>query len=239
PTSTQFFLNCSAPTATRKEKYASSAWHFPACATAWNSSTFSRPTAAKNSTASPKPPTASATGSVSARCSSEALSAATTLSSLPPHHSCLDNVLYCRLMSSSAPSQSKPDTPRPSRKQRIQSFWQRVSEGQDIDDLWSQFAADTRSSYGFYGKDVDWEEVNKLPRWKRPFHVTRQLFWAMMNKLTPARRVLLLLAIVLLLISAMNVESAGQLEFVSAVLFLLLLSLELADKVTMKRDLEI
>src|SRR5208282_5850104 len=39
--------------------------------------------------------------------------------------------------------------------------------------------------------------------------------------------------------SAMNVESAGQLEFVSAVLFLLLLSLELADKVTMKRDLEI
>ena len=31
-----------------------------------------------------------------------------------------------------------------------------------------QFAADTRSSYGFYGKDVDWEEIQKLRRWKRP-----------------------------------------------------------------------
>jgi sigma-B regulation protein RsbU (phosphoserine phosphatase) len=142
-------------------------------------------------------------------------------------------------MTSSPPSPSTPGTPRPTRRQRIQGFWQRVTEGRDIDVLWSQFAADTRSSYGFYGKDVDWEEINKLPRWKRPFHVAGQLFWAMMNKLTPARRVLLLVAIVLLLISAIKVESAGQLEFVSAVLFLLLLSLELADKVTMKRDLEI
>jgi len=121
----------------------------------------------------------------------------------------------------------------------VSNFWQRVSEGRDIDDLWSQFAADTRSSYGFYGKDVDWDEINKLARWKRPFHVAGQLFWAMMNKLTPARRVLLLLAVILLLISALKIENAGQLEFVAAALFLLLLSLELADKVTMKRDLEI
>jgi phosphoserine phosphatase RsbU/P len=148
-------------------------------------------------------------------------------------------------MSSSAPSQSRQDTPRPTRRQRAQVFWQRVSEGRDIDDLWSQFAADTRSSYGFYGKDVDWVEINKLPRWKRPFHVAGQLFWAMMNKLTPARRVLLLLAIVLLLVSGIkfhfgnNVVFDINFEFISAVLFLLLLSLELADKVTMKRDLEI
>ncbi len=38
---------------------------------------------------------------------------------------------------------------------RLGIFWQRVSEGRRIDDLWSQFAADARSSYGFYGKDVD------------------------------------------------------------------------------------
>jgi len=124
------------------------------------------------------------------------------------------------------------------------NFWQRVSEGRDLDDLWSQFAADARSSYGFYGKDVDWDEVNKLPAWKRPFRVAGQLFWAMMNKLTPARRVLLLLALVLLGLSGVRVQSNnfnGDINFTlfAAVLFLLLLSLELADKVIMKRDLEI
>jgi sigma-B regulation protein RsbU (phosphoserine phosphatase) len=66
----------------------------------------------------------------------------------------------------------------------------------------------------------------------------------MMNKLTPARRVLLLVALVLLLLSGFQFQVGKsdveiKLEFVSAMLFLLLLSLELADKVIMKRDLEI
>src|ERR1700739_4821130 len=107
-------------------------------------------------------------------------------------------------MSSSAPSTSREDIPRRTRRQRIRDFWQRVSEGRDIDVLWSQFAADARSSYGFYGKDVDWDEVNKLPGWKRPFRIAGQLFWAMMNKLTPARRVLLLIALVLLVVSGIQ-----------------------------------
>ena len=145
-------------------------------------------------------------------------------------------------MSSSAPSTPRADQPGPLR--RAQGFWQRVSEGRDIDDLWSQFAADARSSYGFYGKDVDWDEVHKLPGWKQPFYIAGQLFWAMMNKLTPARRVLLLIALVLLVISGIQVHSEqfnADIDFrlVSALLFLLLLSLELADKVIMKRDLEI
>jgi phosphoserine phosphatase RsbU/P len=127
----------------------------------------------------------------------------------------------------------------------MRDFWQRVSDGRDIDDLWSQFAADTRSSYGFYGKDVDWDEVNKLPAWKRPLRVAGALFWAMMNKLSPARRVLLLVALVLLMLSGFEFHLGHQvnveikLEAVAAMLFLLLLSLELADKVIMKRDLEI
>ena len=142
-------------------------------------------------------------------------------------------------MSSPAPSATGSGAPRPSRSQRIQGFWQRVSEGRDIEDLWSQFTADTRSSYGFYGKDVDWDTIHKLPAWRRPLRIIGQFFWAMMNKLSPARRVLLLLALVLLSLSAMSVQSAGEFEFFAALVFLLLLSLELADKITMKRDLEI
>ncbi len=124
-------------------------------------------------------------------------------------------------------------------------FWQRVSEGRQLDELWSQFTADARASYGFYGKDVDWEEIQKLPKWHRPFHVAKDIFWAMLMKMTPARRVLLLLALAMLLMSGFtfqfgrNVEIQFKFELFAALIFLLLLSLELADKVTMKRDLEI
>jgi len=148
-------------------------------------------------------------------------------------------------MAASAAPPPSTSEPRPARLSRLGNFWQRVSEGRRIDDLWSQFAADARSSYGFYGKDVDWDEVNQLPRWKRPFPIVKQLFWAMMNKLTPARRVLFLAAVGLLFISGFHWEVGHnntveiKYEFFAALLFLLLLSLELADKITMKRDLEI
>jgi sigma-B regulation protein RsbU (phosphoserine phosphatase) len=66
-----------------------------------------------------------------------------------------------------------------------------------------------------------------------------------MNKLSPARRVLLLVAIVMLLVADVKFSGGDKgnvdinLQFVAALLFLFLLSLELADKVIMKRDLEI
>jgi sigma-B regulation protein RsbU (phosphoserine phosphatase) len=128
---------------------------------------------------------------------------------------------------------------------RLRNFWQRVSEGRQIDDLWSQFTADARASYGFYGRDVDWDEIQKLPRWRRPLHVIRQFFWALLLKMSPARRVLLLLAFALMAFSSFSFRFGNgsvleiKFEAVAALLFLLLLSLELADKVTMKRDLEI
>jgi sigma-B regulation protein RsbU (phosphoserine phosphatase) len=128
---------------------------------------------------------------------------------------------------------------------RVRNFWQRVSEGRELDDLWSQFTADARSSYGFYGRDVDWEEIHKLPRWRRPLHVARQFFWALLLKLSPARRVLLLAAFLMMVLSSISFRVGNRavvdikFEAIAAVVFLLLLSLELADKVTMKRDLEI
>jgi sigma-B regulation protein RsbU (phosphoserine phosphatase) len=135
--------------------------------------------------------------------------------------------------------------PKVSPADRVRHFWQRVSEGRQLDDLWSQFAADARASYGFYGRDVDWEEIQKLPRWRQPLHVAKEFFWALLLKMTPARRVLLLLAFVMLVISGVKFRWGNtfafdvNFEIVAAILFLLLLSLELADKVTMKRDLEI
>lgn len=119
---------------------------------------------------------------------------------------------------------------------RVRHFWQRVSEGRQLDDLWSQFVADARASYGFYGKDVDWEEIQKLPRWRQPLHVAKDFFWALLLKMSPARRVLLLLGLVLLILPGNTLRFGNE---IAIALLLLLLSLELADKVTMKRDLEI
>jgi phosphoserine phosphatase RsbU/P len=124
-------------------------------------------------------------------------------------------------------------------------MWHRISEGREWDDLLAQFAADARASYGFYGRDVDWIEINKLPRWRRPLHIAKGFFWALLMKLSAARRMVLFLALFLLVISSTKFHIADKVSFdmnfdiIAALLFLLLLSLELADKVTMKRDLEI
>src|SRR5215469_18198661 len=104
-------------------------------------------------------------------------------------------------MSTTAPS--RPGSP----STRVASFWQRVSEGRRIDDLWSQFAADARSSYGFYGKDLDWDEINKLPSWKRPFRIAWDLLLAMLYKLTPARRIILIIALVFLVFSGIQFQA--------------------------------
>jgi len=123
--------------------------------------------------------------------------------------------------------------------------WNQISEGREWDDLLKQFTADARASYGFYGKDVDWEEIKRLPRWRRPFRIAKGFFWALVMKLSPARRVMLFAALVMLVISSPKFPVTRDFAFdvnlatAAALLFLLLLSLELADKVTMKRDLEI
>jgi sigma-B regulation protein RsbU (phosphoserine phosphatase) len=120
---------------------------------------------------------------------------------------------------------------RPGFFTRVGNFWQRVTEGQQLDDIWRQFLADTRAGYGFYGRDFDWEQVQAVSRWRRPFHIAKQFLWALMAKMSPARRILLLIALVCLLFP--------HYEGFSFLIFVFLLLLELADKVTMKRDLEI
>jgi len=125
----------------------------------------------------------------------------------------------------------------------MRSFWQRISEGRQLDELWSQFTADARASYGFYMKEAEGLESQRGLR--RLFGIAKTLFWSLLMKLTPARRVLLLVAFAMLVMSGIkfhsekNVALDMNFEVMAALLFLLLLSLELADKVTMKRDLEI
>ena len=82
--------------------------------------------------------------------------------------------------------------------ERVDKFWNRVTDGMRVDQLWKQFLTDARSSYRLYSKDVDATRLQGVPRVKHFFHVAGQFFWAILEKLTPARRVLLLVAIVLM-----------------------------------------
>ena len=132
---------------------------------------------------------------------------------------------------------------------RLRGFWRRVSDGLEIQQLWGQFKAEARTGYGLYSKEVDWEPVEGEPQWKRYWRITRALFWAMVMKLSPARRVMLILALALVMLGVLGTEVrvsdttvislGGGEAILGALVLLLLLALELADRVTMKRDLEI
>ncbi len=140
---------------------------------------------------------------------------------------------------------STPTPPKAPRRHRFRDFWARVTEGSRLDQLGSQFISDAKASYALYSKDVDWEEVGRGARGpRRIFRSAWALFQAILMKLTPARRVLLLIAIVLIVFQPdirWGAKGEANLEFggIGIVILLVLLAVELADRVTMKRDLEI
>jgi sigma-B regulation protein RsbU (phosphoserine phosphatase) len=88
---------------------------------------------------------------------------------------------------------------RPSLLARLQQFWQRVTEGLAVSQLWSQFETETRSSYRLYSRDVQAKTPEGLTTRGRRLHVLKEFFWAVLEKLSPARRVLLLLALIMLM----------------------------------------
>ena len=131
---------------------------------------------------------------------------------------------------------------------RVNQFWQRVTEGLEVNQLWSQFEKDARSSYRLYNRGLD-EANPHASRWKRVLFTANQLFWAILEKLSPARRVLVVVALAMLLFPSGGFtfrDEAGDIHAVSldlhfwaGIVLLLVLVLEVADRVVMKRDLEI
>lgn len=151
-------------------------------------------------------------------------------------------------MATSPPTGQPPTQPIPFGA-RLHQFWHRVTEGLQVSQLWSQFESEARASYRLYSKDVAARTPEGLTDRGRRIHVVKEFFWAVFEKLSPARRVLLLLALILLVIPESNFEYTGangkvqigefNLHFWSALILLLLLMLEIADRVVMKRDLQI
>jgi sigma-B regulation protein RsbU (phosphoserine phosphatase) len=119
----------------------------------------------------------------------------------------------------------------------------------ELTQLWSQFESEARASYRLYSRDVAAKTPEGLTRRGHHLHVVKEFFWAVLEKLSPARRVLLLAALVMLVFpgtgfSYHDSENALHVfefdfHFWGGLLLFLLLMLEIADRVVMKRDLQI
>ena len=120
--------------------------------------------------------------------------------------------------------------------EKLKAFWQSLSEGLSLQQLWSQFLRETKVSYRLYKVEVGGRNDDVSPT-RRIFRLIRATFWAMLLKLSPPRRIGLLVALVLFvwgfLTGRDSVAALGSLGVLA------LLGLELADRVAMKRDLQI
>jgi sigma-B regulation protein RsbU (phosphoserine phosphatase) len=135
-------------------------------------------------------------------------------------------------------------TQRPPLGVRLHQFWRRVTEGLELTQLWSQFETEARASYRLYSRDVAAKTPEGLTKRGLHLHVVKEFFWAVLEKLSPARRVLLLAALVLLVFPSGGFSYRGGDHELHVLEFDLhfwggLLMLEIADRVVMKRDLQI
>jgi phosphoserine phosphatase RsbU/P len=129
---------------------------------------------------------------------------------------------------------------------RLHSFWQRTSDGLNAEQLWAQFRRETRSSLNLYSAETGRNLREEWSARKGRRRVLGAVAGAMYARLTPVRRLLLLLAIVLFLFPTVNYSPDSGWRFAlvfnstpAALILLALLVLELADRVGLKRDLEI
>ena len=148
-----------------------------------------------------------------------------------------------------APGTQPPPTRRRSEfLNQIDHFWQKITEGLELSQLWKQFQTDARTSYRLYQKDFTTKSLQEA-RQKGFLQTAQEFAWAILEKLTPARRVLLILGVVLLIFPGGGFEYHGRggelqvaefdFHFFGGILLFVLLMLEIADRVVMKRDLEI
>ena len=146
------------------------------------------------------------------------------------------------------PSAASRMAPRLTFGEKISRFWMRVTEGLALNQLWSQFEKDARASYRLYAKDLEAKQSELEQPGRKFIHVAQEFFWAVLEKLTPARRVLLLVAMLFLIFNPQFDwhDQSGNMHIVSfdfrlygGLLLFVILILEVGDRVVMKRDLEI
>jgi phosphoserine phosphatase RsbU/P len=121
--------------------------------------------------------------------------------------------------------------------------WSHLTAGLEIEELWGQFKREASESSRMYKQDVSGLAGKREQSWKRPFRIFKILVWSVLKKLSPARRLFLLLTIILAVLSVIGFHFfllTEKVEFIAAFAgLLILLALVLGDHISMKRDIEI
>ena len=143
--------------------------------------------------------------------------------------------------------------------------WTRdIARDVTAEDLQRLFTYDTRDAYKFFSRGLDEDTLAKQPWWRRQALRVRQVFVAFTLKLSPARRSLYLISLVVALIGVMKLYrhwttisipfgtpffnvaiyapqwAEGTFALlVSIILINLLLLLEVADRLSLKGELEV
>ena len=146
-------------------------------------------------------------------------------------------------------SQTNQNGRRPRILQDFDQFWHRVTEGLQMSELWAQFKQEARTGYRLYRQDFEAHVASESRKREGFFQRVQEFAWAILGKLTPARRVLLLVGVLLLMIPSAGFEyhkskdliqvKGMDFQFWGGALIFVVLMLEVADRVVMKRDLEI
>ena len=132
-------------------------------------------------------------------------------------------------------------------------FFETYTRGLTKADLERLFTRDTLEAYKFFSRNIDFDELKKQPWHRRMLGRARLLFLAFTLKLTPARRLIYAIALLSSLIGLMELFrevhflliphpafAPGTLWLLAGFLLVnLLVLLEVADRLSLKNDLEI
>jgi hypothetical protein len=75
--------------------------------------------------------------------------------------------------------------------------WSRLTAGMEIEELCAQFKTEASESSQLFKQDVSERAGTREQSWKQPFKIFGTLFWSVLRKLSPARRLFLLLTLIL------------------------------------------
>ena len=151
-----------------------------------------------------------------------------------------------------------------SRPNRLQDFFDTYTKDLKAEDLQRLFTRDTREAYRFFTRHLDPDALKGLPWHRRALAYTRAVFLAFTMKLSPARRIVYGASLVMALVGLINLfRGVGLIHviefpivggiglpgpvftrgtwslFLAFVLMNLLVLLEVADRLSLKNDLEI
>ena len=127
---------------------------------------------------------------------------------------------------------------------RVSDFVDTYTRDLKAEDLQRLFTRDTREAYDFFARHIDFSPYDALPRHKRWLHQARLLFMAFTMRLSPARRLVYALALLAALLGLIQLptrfspDGTGWLVL-GFLLMNLLVLLEVADRLSLKNDLEV